>query len=80
MLPAIHHLGYVVEDLHRDVPRFAAAGPASAVWFAGGARFGHPIEVLERRDELLGFYAMVREAAVGRDGSEPLRIMTGAPA
>ena len=172
MLPAIHHLGYVVEDLHRDVPRFAAVtgagpfyamehipfdevtyrgepavydhssafgawgpliveltqvhdaqpaglrdslvapgggvghvawladsleaeaarlaalgiepfhagrtGPASAVWF-GGARFGHPIEVLERRDELLGFYAMVREAAVGWDGSEPLRIMTGAP-
>ena len=25
MLPPIHHLGYVVEDLHRDVPRFAAA-------------------------------------------------------
>ena len=25
MLRPIHHLGYVVEDLHRDVPRFAAA-------------------------------------------------------
>ncbi len=173
MLPPIHHLGYVVEDLHRDVPRFAAAtgagpffamehipfdevtyqgepavydhssafgawgpliveltqvhearpaglrdtlvlagagvghvawlvdalddevarletkgltpfhagrtGPASAVWLDGGDVFGHPVEVLERRDELLGFYAMVRDAAVGWDGSEPLRIMTGAP-
>ena len=174
MLPPIHHVGYVVEDLGRDVPRFATAtgagpfyamahivfdevtylgepavydhssafgqwgpilveltqvhdarpdglrhslvgagegvghvawladsleaetarlstlgiepfhagrtGPATAVWFDGGDRFGHPIEVLERRDELLGFYATVREASIGWDGSEPLRIMTGAPA
>jgi Glyoxalase/Bleomycin resistance protein/Dioxygenase superfamily len=174
MLPAIHHVGYVVEDLHRDVPRFAAltgagpfyaiehlafdevsyrgepavydhssafgqwgpmlveltqvhhaepaglldflvkpgdglghiawladsledevarlrhagltpfhagrTGPASAVWFDGGDMFGHPIEVLQRRDELLGFYAMVRDASVGWDGSEPLRVMTGSPA
>ncbi len=173
MLAPIHHLGYVVEDLHRDVPRFAAAtgagpfyamehipfdevtyrgepavydhssafgawgpliveltqvhdarpaglrdslvtpgdgvghiawladslddeiarleaagltpfhagrtGPASAVWLDGGEQFGHPVEVLQRRDELLGFYAMVREASAGWDGSEPLRIMTGAP-
>ena len=166
MLPPIHHLGYVVEDLHRDVPRFAAAtgagpffamehipfdevtyrgepavydhssafgawgpllveltqvhdaqpaglrdslvgpgggvghvawladsledggrpgcaalgiepfhagrtGPASAVWFDGGELLGHPIEVLERRDELLGFYAMVREAA--GDGTDRSR-------
>ena len=174
MLPPIHHVGYVVEDLGRDVPRFAAAtgagpfyamehiafdevtyrgepatydhssafgvwgpliveltqvhdaqpaglrdalvgpgsgvghvawladslddetarltalgitpfhagrtGPASAVWFDGGDRFGHPIEVLQRRDELLGFYAMLREASIGWDGSEPLRIMAAAPA
>jgi len=25
MLPPIHHLGYVVENLHQDAPRFAAA-------------------------------------------------------
>ena len=174
MLPTIHHVGYVVENLHRDVPRFVAVtgagpfyamehivfdevsyrgeaavydhssafgqwgpmlveltqvheaqppalrkalvapgggvghvawladsladevarlrqagitpfhagrtGPASAVWFDGGDLFGHPIEVLQRRDELLGFYAMVRDASVGWDGSEPLRIMAGAPA
>jgi len=174
MLPTIHHVGYVVENLHRDVPRFAAVtgagpfyamehivfdevsyrgeaavydhssafgqwgpilveltqvhdarpaglhdelvapgggvghvawladsledevarlreagfapfhagrtGPASAVWFDATNSFGHPVEVLQRRDELLGFYAMVREASLGWDGSEPLRIMTGAPA
>ncbi|HYB40720.1 MAG TPA: VOC family protein [Candidatus Methylomirabilis sp.] len=174
MLPPIHHLGYVVDDLHRDVPRFAAAtgagpfyamehipfdeitycgepavydhssafgawgpliveltqvhdaqpaglrdslaspgggvghvawladsledevarlqragiipfhagrtGPASAVWLDGGELFGHPIEVLGRRDELLRFYSMVREASVGWGGTDPLRIMIGAPA
>jgi hypothetical protein len=177
MLPPLHHLGYVVEDLRRDVPRLAAAtgagpffamehivfdevtyrgesavydhssafgqwgpviveltqihdaqpaglhdalvgagggvnrighvawladsledeaarlektgltpfhtgrtGPASAVWFDGGPLLGHPIEVLQRRDELLRFYAMVHEESTGWDGSDPLRIMTGAPA
>ena len=174
MLSPLHHLGYVVEDLHRDVPRFAAAtgagpfyamehihfdevtyggepavydhssafgqwgpmiveltqvheaqptglrkalvatgagvghvawladsleeetarlqrrgfrafhtgrtGPASAVWFDGGRLLGHPIEVLQRRDELLRFYAMVRDASAGWNGSDPLRIMSRAPA
>jgi hypothetical protein len=36
--------------------------------------------VLQRRDEILRFYAMVRDAAAGWDGSDPLRIMSGAPA
>jgi hypothetical protein len=168
MLPRFHHLGYVVNDLHRDVPRFAAAtgagpfyamehipfdevtfsgrparydhssafgawgeilveltqvhdaqpaglrdalvspgagvghvawlaeslddevarletaglvpfhagrtGPVEAVWFDGRPLLGHPIEVLQLRDELLGFYSMVRDAAKGWDRSAPLRI------
>ena len=43
-------------------------GPASAVWFDGGELFGHPIEVLQRRDELLG---LLRDGARrgGRDGT-----------
>jgi hypothetical protein len=53
-------------------------GPASAVWFDGGA-LGHPVEVLQRRDEILGFYAQVAKAAAGWDGSEPYRVMTGPP-
>lgn len=52
-------------------------GPASAVWFDGGPWFGHPVEVLEQRDEILEFYAMVRGAAQGWDGSDRLRMMTG---
>ena len=85
----VGHVAWLAQSLEDEVARLEAAGitafhagrtgPASAVWFDGGRLLGHPIEVLERRDELLRFYAMVREAAVGWDGSEPLRIMTGAP-
>lgn len=86
----VGHIAWLADSLEDEVARLEAAGitafhagrtgPASAVWFDGGERFGHPIEVLQRRDELLGFYAMVREASLGWNGTEPLRIMTGAPA
>jgi hypothetical protein len=86
----IGHVGWLAESLTDEVARLEAsgmtpfhtgrAGPASAVWLDGGALFGHPVEVLQRRDELLRFYAMVREAFVGWDGSDPLRMLTGPPA
>ncbi len=83
------HIGVLTPSLSQETERLEAlgltafhtgrTGPASAVWFEGGPLFGHPIEVLQERDEILGFYAMVRAAAIGWDGSEPLRIMTGPP-
>jgi hypothetical protein len=86
----IGHIGFVVPSLSEETERLEAiglvafhtgkTGPASAVWFEGGPLFGHPIEVLQERDQILGFYAMVRAAAIDWDGSEPLRIMTGPPA
>ena len=85
----VGHVAWLADSLEDEVARLEATGltafhagrtgPASAVWLDGGERFGHPVEVLQRRDELLGFYAMVREASVRWDGSEPLRIMTAAP-
>lgn len=86
----VGHFAWLAESLEEETTRLSRAGlqpfhagrtgPASAVWFHGSPLFGHPIEVLQRRDELLGFYAMVGEAAADWDGSEPLRIMTGPPA
>lgn len=86
----VGHVAWLVDSLAAEVDRLAAlgltrfhtgqTGPASAVWLRGDPLLGHPVEVLERRDELLGFYAMVRGAASGWDGSDPLRIMTGPPA
>lgn len=85
----VGHVGLLAGSLEHEVARLTAAGmtpfhtgrtgPASAVWLHGGPLVGHPVEVLQRREELLGFYAMVRAAAVDWDGSEPLRIMHGPP-
>ena len=86
----VGHVAWLADSLEDESARLqetgltpfhaGRTGPASAVWFDGGEVFGHPIEVLQRRDELLGFYAMVREASLTWDGCEPLRILTGAPA
>jgi methylmalonyl-CoA/ethylmalonyl-CoA epimerase len=85
----VGHIGFLAEDLENETARLIGlgltpfhtgrTGPASAVWFDGGAVFGHPVEVLQRRDELLGFYEMVRRASEGWDGEEPYRPMTGLP-
>ena len=86
----VGHVAWLVDSLPDETERLIAlgltpfhagrTGPASAVWFDGAAVLGHPVEVLERRDELLRFYAMVGEAAAGWDGSDPYRPMTGPPA
>lgn len=86
----VGHVGWLAESLGDEVARLEAAGltafhagrtgPASAVWLEGDPVFGHPVEVLQRRDELERFYAMVRDASHEWAGSEPLRVMTGPPA
>lgn len=86
----VGHVAFVVASLHDEVARLqrlglrpfhtGRTGPASAVWLHGDPLLGHPVEVLQEREEILGFYAMVRGAAMGWDGTDPLRIMTGPPA
>jgi hypothetical protein len=85
----VGHIGFMADSLGDETVRLTRlgfepfhagrTGPASVVWFDGGDLFGHPIEVLERRDELLEFYEMVRNAASGWDGSEPYRPITPPP-
>ena len=70
--PGIGHVAWLADDLEAETRRLRAAGltpfhagrtgPASAVWFDGGALFGHNVEVLQRRDEILAFYERVRAA------------------
>jgi len=86
----IGHVAWLAPSLEQETDRLRAlglepfhtgrTGPASAVWFDGGRLVGHPIEVLQERDELRRFYAMVRSAAEDWDGSDPLRILSRAPA
>ena len=69
----IGHIAWLADSLDEEVARLrhlgiepfhaGRTGPASAVWFDGGALFGHPIEVLQRREEILGFYEMVRSCS-----------------
>jgi hypothetical protein len=56
--PRVGHVAWL------GIPPFHSgrAGPVSAVWFDAGALLGHPIEVLQRCDELETFYAQVRRA------------------
>jgi hypothetical protein len=79
----VGHVAWLADSLEVETERLQGlgihpfhagrTGPASAVWFDGGPLLGHPIEVLQRRDELLGFYDLVRAAAGNWDGSRPLR-------
>lgn len=81
--PGIGHVGWLADSLEEETERLRGlgcepfhtgrTGPASAAWFDGSALLGHPIEVLQRAQPLEEFYAMVRAAAVGWDGAEPLR-------
>ncbi len=78
----VGHVAWLADDLDAETARLEAAGlrafhtgrtgPVSAAWFTGPP-FGHPVEVLQRSEPLLGFYAMLRAAADGWDGSEPFR-------
>jgi catechol 2,3-dioxygenase-like lactoylglutathione lyase family enzyme len=85
----IGHVGMLADDLAAETARLEAlglhcfhtgrTGPVSAAWFSGPP-FGHPVEVLQRSEPLLGFYAMLREAAEGWDGEEPFRHAPPPPA
>ena len=84
----VGHVAWLAESLEDEVARLEAAGfvpfhtgrtgPASAVWLDGPGP-GHPIEVLQRRDELEGFYDMVKTAGEGWDGQDPYRPITVPP-
>lgn len=84
----LHHMAVFVDDLDqaiadfamRDMPLAQLSEVDSGTRFAfvdASATLGHMIELYEPSEQLLGFYAMVREAAEGWDGSEPLRELGG---
>jgi len=80
----LHHVATMVDSLPATYEHYAALGfelAARAATPTGTefafvdtvAALGHMIEVYERSPELLGFYEFVRAAAVGWDGSDPVR-------
>ena len=79
----LHHVAYIVANLAATTQQLGSWGYALAMEAsAGTTRFhfvdatehlGHFVELYEPSDGLLGFYAMVRAAADGWDGTKPVR-------
>ncbi|MEX1141023.1 MAG: VOC family protein [Thermoleophilaceae bacterium] len=78
----INHVSYLVDDLGAEQVRLerhglpelfsARSGPVELAYHAA-AGLGHAIEVLQRNELLVDFYAEVERASRGWDGTEPLR-------
>ena len=87
--PRIHHVAYVLpraaaEDLRaslgeRGLPEYLSArlGELDMTLHDASATLGHDIEIHVDNQGLRDFFAMVRTAAEGWDGSEPLRLVAG---
>jgi hypothetical protein len=80
----LHHLAFFVDDLDATTDGLGALGHELAMdaRTAGGVRFrfvdtvatyGHMLELYEATDRLRAFYATVADAAVGWDGTAPVR-------
>ncbi|HEX4036344.1 MAG TPA: VOC family protein [Solirubrobacteraceae bacterium] len=79
----IGHIAWLADSLDAESERLQAAGmrpfhsgrsgPVRVVWFDSARLFGHPVEVLERCEEVLGFHAAIAAAAQGWDGQRPFR-------
>ena len=82
----LHHVAGFVSDFASAASYLVAAGFPEVLYaetgagmpfgfFDARAELGHLIEIYERTERLAGFYAMVRDAAVGWDGSDPIRLL-----
>ena len=88
--PALHHVGYAVtpEEVgrvrsmldQRGLPEYLSAqlGETHNTFHDASALLGHDLEVHVDCQELRDFFGMVRAAAEGWDGGEPLRPVPGA--
>jgi Glyoxalase/Bleomycin resistance protein/Dioxygenase superfamily len=83
--PRVHHVGYVVPPTEvaglrsslddRGLTEYLSSqlGGVEATLHDASAALGHDIEIHVENEGLRSFFAMVRAAADGWDGSEPLR-------
>lgn len=84
-LEGLHHMCLLVDDIAEARAVFAAAGAtveqevfmdgAEAFYADTGGGPGTLIEVLEPSPDFRGLFAMMRDAARGWDGSDPLRTL-----
>jgi hypothetical protein len=83
----VHHVAFMVPSIDVAAAWCTEQGWAEALRAStsGGQAFafhdartplGHFVELYEPSEPLLGFYAMVADAAAGWDGTDPVRILT----
>jgi hypothetical protein len=82
----LHHMAYVAAGIDAELQRLSRLGIATAMTAtaAGGIRFafadanalmGHYLELYQESDAIRGFYQFVREASVGWNGRNPVRML-----
>ena len=82
----VHHVATFVDDFEAASAaltgdgfdrRLFAQTPGGQAFAFHDARptLGHHLEIYEQTDRLAGFYAMVREASIGWDGTKPIRVL-----
>jgi hypothetical protein len=79
----IHHVAHFVADFDDAARMLVASGHDEVLYaqtatgmpfaFHDGGERGHLIEIYERTAPLARFYDMVRDAALGWDGTDPVR-------
>jgi hypothetical protein len=81
----IHHVALIVDDLRASMAAFEAAGCEAGLYAEVGGpdtafammdcrrTLGHFVELYEPSETLLGIYGMIRAAAQGWDGADPIR-------
>ena len=79
----LHHVAFIVADLDDATAHLVSLGMALAMsarttatrfhFVDAVATTGHMIELYQRTDRVEGFYAMVRDAAQGWRGEDPVR-------
>lgn len=82
----LHHMAYFTAELDMELQRLSRLDIATAMTAAtdSGVRFafadanatmGHYLELYQESDAIRGFYAFVREASLGWDGRNPVRML-----
>jgi hypothetical protein len=82
----LHHLAFFVDDLHTALSGLVDEGLSLAMSArtVGGVEFhfvdavashGHMLELYRPTGRVRRFYSMIRDASVGWDGSDPVRML-----
>lgn len=82
--PALHHVAWAVDNWDEVVAALESAGAPSYMqarfgsmhtsYHDASAVLGHHIEIHQKNDDLVGFFGMIRNASIGWDGSDLLRV------